>query len=418
MHVTEPEVRSVHPRRTVPQMTTPTRGLRLAGEGIPSKPPRLAFAAKGFRPLFALAALHAVLIIPLWLTIIMGATVPDAYLDPTSFHAHEMIFGFTSAVIAGFLLTAVGNWTQRETLTGLPLLALSALWVSGRIAMFYGSRLPRGVCAMIDLAFLPALVVALGRPLLAAKNRRNFVVLLVVVALFASNLLVHLAALRALPADWAHRACSIALDLTTFLILLIAGRIFPMFTRNATRVATIRSHPKLDLATIVGMGALVLVDAGSKQRLGSLLAGCIGVLAAARAVHWGGQHSYRDPLLWILHAGYAWLVLGLLLRPALLLAPALPPSLATHALTVGSIGSVTLGMMARVSLGHTGRALVAPRTMTWAFAAVTCAALFRVLLPLVVPSSYFACLVLAGISWTIAFGLFLLSYLPILASPR
>jgi uncharacterized protein involved in response to NO len=193
-----------------------------------------------------------------------------------------------------------------------------------------------------------------------------------------------------------------------------------MFTRNATGVVTIRSIPWLDRSCVVAMVGLLVVDAVAAQtgRLAAGFAGVVGLLAAARAVHWGARHSLRDPLLWVLHAGYAWLVVGLLLRAMAGLLGAPVSSVATHALTVGAIGTLTLGMMARVALGHTGRTLVAPCSMTTAFVAITLAALARVLGPWLVPGQYLVGLVAAGIFWVLAFALFLAAYAPMLCRPR
>ena len=401
-------------------MISVSRSLSLHGDAPESVSlPRLALGAKGFRPFFLLAAAFAVAIVPIWLFVLGGVVRPGAYLDPTIWHAHEMIFGFVVAVIAGFLLTAVGNWTQREPLTGAPLLALSALWLLGRIAMLFAGALPGGVPAIVDLAFLPLLMVALARPLVATKNRRNLVMLAVLGALFGANLVVHLGALGALQAGSARRACLVGLDVVVLLTLIIAGRVFPMFTRNATGVASIRSIPSLDVLTVAAMAVLTVVDVLAPEgRLAPIASGLVGASAAARAVHWGARHTLRQPLLWVLHAGYAWLTLGLLLRAVAGSGGAVTGSLATHALTVGAVGSLTLGMMARVGLGHTGRPLVVSRAILWAFAAVNGAAVARVFVPLLAPSWYFAALLAAGTLWTIAYLVFLVVYTPILMTPR
>jgi uncharacterized protein involved in response to NO len=381
--------------------------------------PRWAFGGKGFRPFFLLAAVFASTIVPLWILVVAGLARPAGHLDATSWHAHEMVLGFAVAVIAGFLLTAVGNWTQRETLVGIPLLALSMLWALGRLAMLLGGVLPRGLVALLDLAFLPALIIVLARPLVATRNRRNFVMLGVLGALFAANLVVHLESLGLVTIGAARHATLVAVDIVALVILIIAGRVFPMFTRNATGVTTIRSNPALDLVTVVGMAALAVLDTiAPEHAVGAAAAGVVGVLAAARATHWGTLHTARHPLLWILHAGYAWLALGLMLRALAAFVPAIPPSIATHAITVGAIGSLTLGMMARVSLGHTGRPLVAPRPVTWAFGAITAAAFSRVIAPLVAPGWYLRELAAAGALWTAAFLLFLVAYSRVLVSPR
>src|SRR5689334_3692569 len=161
--------------------------------------PRFAIGANGFRPFFLLAAAFAVLAVPLWLVILAGRVEPGEYLMPPYWHAHEMVFGFAVAVIAGFLLTAVGNWTQRETATGAPLVALAVLWTAGRVAMLVAARLPHGLPAAVDVSFLPALMIVLARPLIAAKNAKNAVMLLVLAALALANLAVHLDALGVAP---------------------------------------------------------------------------------------------------------------------------------------------------------------------------------------------------------------------------
>ncbi len=398
-----------------------TRGsLPLVG-AIPesSVKPRWALAAKGFRPFFLLAAAFGAVVVPAWLLVLGGVLRTNAYLDATSWHAHEMVFGFAVAVIAGFLLTAVGNWTQRETAVGAPLLALSVLWVLGRIAMVAAGLLPRGVPAIVDLSFLPMLVWILARPLVAAKSRRNFVMLAVLCALFAANVVVHLEALGVVAMGSGRRACLVGIDIVVLVIQIIAGRVFPMFTRSATGVASIRTVPVVDVLTIVAMAVLTVVDVFAAESAGAaVLSGVVGVLAAVRAIHWGARYSAHQPLLWILHAGYAWIPFGLLLRTVAWFDVAVPRSLATHALTVGAIGSLTLGMMARVALGHSGCPLVVAKPIAWAFAAISAAGIARVVVPLLAPAWYFPSLVTAGALWSIAFLVFVVVYAPLLSKRR
>ncbi len=378
-----------------------------------------AILTKGFRPFFFLAALYAIAIVPLWLFVIAGVARPSAYLAPIAWHAHEMIFGFAVAVIAGFLLTAVGNWTKRETAVGGSLFALAALWTAGRVAMVFAETLPRGLPALVDGMFLPVLAATLARPLFAAKSRRNYLLLGALAALFVANLVVHLEALGALPFGAARHACALGVDLVVLIVLVIAGRVIPMFTKNATGLTSVRSQPLLDRFSIAAMLVVVVLDlVAPETRIAGAAAGLTGLLAAARALHWGARSTWRIPLLWILHTGYAWLAFGLVLRAVAAFVPAVPAPLATHALTVGAIGSLTLGMMARVGLGHTGRPLVAARTTAWAFVAMTCAALARVIVPLVAPSAYFDALLVAGAAWTLAFCMYLFVYTPILFAPR
>jgi len=380
--------------------------------------PDYALFAKGFRPFFLLAGLFALAIVPSWLLFFFGVLSVDGYLDPLSWHAHEMIFGFVVAVIAGFLLTAVGNWTQRETLTGMPLLALTALWVLGRISMLCAQQLPFSLAAVLDLAFLPLLIMALARPLIASRNFRNYPLLIVLAVLFACNAVMHAQALGLLPMGSARKASLVAVDVVLLVVLIIIGRVLPTFTRNATKVADIRSHTALDTACLVSMVALGVSDAvlpHSTLAIGA--AALTAILAIARAWHWGAMHTLKHPLLWVLHLGYGWLVLGLGLRAVAGLGY-ISASLATHALTVGVIGTLTLGMMARVALGHTGRMLSASRTMVCAFVALNFAAAARALAPWLHPSWHLASLWIAAALWSVAFLLFVACYAPVLWSRR
>ncbi len=374
-------------------------------------------AAKGFRPFFLVAGAFAAAIVPIWLLALAGVVRVDAYFEATRWHAHEMVFGFGCAVIAGFLLTAAANWTGRETLTGAPLLGLAALWCGARIALVTPG-FPRWAAAVVDLAFLPAVALAIGRPLVEKKQRRNYVMLAVLLALWGANAATHLDVLGAGP-DGSRRGVVLGVDLVVLLIVVVAGRIFPMFTRNATGVASIRSHPRLDAAAVGAMSLVTIADAlAAGGALTALACAAAALFAAARAVHWGTRHVWRDPLVWILHVGYAWVPIGLALRVASYWTPSLPASLATHALTVGAIGGVTLGMMARVSLGHTGRLLVAGRPVFAAFVLVTAAAVARVLVPLLDMGSYPTALLVSGGLWAASFALFTVAYAGVLVRPR
>jgi len=374
-----------------------------------------AILAKGFRPFFLLAALFAAFDMPLWLLTLAGLPISAPYFDPASWHAHEMVFGFATAVIAGFLLTAVANWTGRETLVGRPLLALAALWLAGRIALLVPA--PAALVATLDLAFVPALALAIGRPLIATKNRRNYLMLVVLAALFATNLLMHLDTFGASPVDRRH-AVLIAVDLLIFLIAFVAARIFPTFTRNATGIASIRNVPALDRLALGALGACVLVDAAWPE---SLAAGVCAALAAVllllRSLTWGARPALRVPLLWVLHAGHLFLVLGLGLRALATLTSTVPFAAATHALTVGALGLTTLGMMARVALGHTGRPLIAPLAASVAFVLVLLAALVRTFGPLWEATNRPA-LYVAGALWSLAFALYAAAYWRVLVRAR
>jgi uncharacterized protein involved in response to NO len=377
-------------------------------------------SANGFRPFFLLAALLAVLAVPMWLLVLSGtAVVGEAYLPPLAWHAHEMVFGYASAVVAGFLLTAVRNWTGRETATGAPLYGLAALWLLGRVVLVASASLPKLAVALVDVAFLPAVALTIALPIVAAGNKRNYVMVGVLGALSMANLAVHLDALGVL-SGWALRGSRVGVDIVVLLAAIISGRVIPMFTRNATGSTRIVSMKALDVAAILSMALYTALDvmAPSSWATG-VAAAAAAVLVVVRAARWGFLSSLRVPLLWILHLGHAWIAVGLVLRAAAFVAPRLPLSASTHALTVGAIGSLTLGMMARVALGHTGRPLVVGRTVSAAFVLLTLAACLRVFGPLVgAPVTYLTWLVVSGVGWSLAFALFVLAYAKILVSPR
>jgi uncharacterized protein involved in response to NO len=367
------------------------------------------FLAKGFRPFFLAAGLFAASILPIWMLALLGVIDPGVHLDAIGWHAHEMLFGFATAVIAGFLLTAVGNWTARETSTGVPLAGLAALWLAGRVAQLL--PIPYVVVALVDLSFLPAVALSLAGPLVRAKNRRNYVMLAVLGALWVAEAMVFWPPLR-------HRGLVLGLDVVTLLIVVLAGRVFPMFTRNGTGVDSIQGKPWLDGLAIASVLGVAVADlAVPATPLAAALAALASVLVVVRAVTWGTRHTGRIPLLWILHAGYAFIPLGLALRAASILTPAVPPSSSTHALTVGAVGCITLGMMSRVALGHTGRDLVVGRPMIAAFGALVLAALVRVAGPFAA-AAYRPSLFMSGVLWTLAFATFAAVFAPIVFAPR
>lgn len=387
--------------------------LRLA-KPAPALARGFALTSKGFRPLFLLAGVYAASTVPLWLLILTGNVALPSSFGALSWHAHEMLFGYTAAVIAGFLLTAAARWTDRETVVGPGLVALCALWVLGRVAMWM--PLPAAWIALADLVFIPAVAFVVGRAIVAASNRRNYGVLALLSALFFANGLAHLEHLGVAP-GWSRRGFLFGIDMVVTMMLVIGGRVIPMFTRNATAVAEIRASPRLDMLAIASalLGA-VLQLATSQSALLALCSGLAGALALARMRHWGVRASLRDPMLWVLHLGHMWMGLGFALRAAASWLPVLAAS-ATHAFTAGAIGTLTLGMMTRVALGHTGRLIRASALTRWAFIAVSAAALTRVAAPLL-PAHYLLLLMAAGACWSLAFACFVFEYAPVLIRPR
>lgn len=379
---------------------------------------RFALLQKGFRPFFLLAALFAVAIVPLWILVLTGYLSVGSYLAPTQWHAHEMVFGFSVAVVAGFLLTAAGNWTKRETATGLPLLALCLLWLAGRVVFFLDASLPATAIAAVDLAMLPAIALVVGRVLVGTANRRNYGFLGVLAVLWLAQLSVHLGAMGILSPTWQSTGSIVGVDLVVLLILLVGGRIIPMFTRNATGAEGIANVRWLDRAALASMALLVVVDAtGTTGWILAVVAAAAALTSAARAARWGTRHTFREPLLWVLHVGYFFVPVGLALRAAAAVTD-LGSSAALHALTVGAIGTLTLGMMARVSLGHTGRLLRADRALGVAFALIALGAVVRVGGGLAAGGAYTPSLHASATLWTLAFAIYLVRLGPALFAAR
>ncbi|TAN66266.1 MAG: NnrS family protein [Methylobacter sp.] len=373
--------------------------------------------ALGFRAFFALAGLAALILIVFWNAMFNGTLTAEHYFSNTYWHAHEMLLGYAVAVIAGFLLTAVKNWTGKPTLIGDPLAGLCLLWLYGRILPFYAGVLPDALIALVDFSFLPALAYQVSKPIIEAKQYRNlfFIGLLLLLAL--GNGLIHIEMLG-LQDNTAATGIQLVVATIIILILVIAGRVFPFFTERGIPGTLIIKNPLLDslsVASAVIVFALQLF--GISGTLLALAAGVAVAVNAARLAGWYVQRILYVPLLWVLYAGYGWIILGFMLT-VLSAYSVVPSSLALHAFTLGGIGVLTLGMMARVSLGHTGRAMKASNAIAIAFALINLAALFRVLLPIAMPDWYENLLYVSILLWLAAFSLFVFVYAPILTRAR
>lgn len=368
----------------------------------------------GFRPFYLLAALLAMLGVPLWLAQYFGIVHAPAYVSGVAWHAHEMVFGFQVAVITGFLFTAARNWTGLPTPAGWPLAALAALWLLARVLMVTG---PRWAASVIDVAFLPAIALALWIPLQRARNRNRFFVgLLLLLAL--ANLTFHLAAAGRLPIQDITPVRA-ALYLVLLIVMIMAGRVTPSFTQNAIPSARIRRNRTLDLVAIgVAAAALAAKLAGIPAWIAGPLCLIAAALHAARLWMWDPWCTRYQPILWILHLSYAWIALGLLLMGLALLGAPVPAVLADHALGIGAVGGMIIGMITRTARGHTGRPLRAGTAEIVAYVLVHLAAAARVLLPLLWPDGYRFALSASGALWSAAFLLYLLVYVPFLIAPR
>ena len=368
----------------------------------------------GFRPFFLAGALLALLAVALWAAVLQGLlSAPQVPGGLLAWHRHEMPFGFALAIIAGFLLTAVQTWTGRPGLSGRPLIALFALWLAARLVWFLPLAL--GVLIAAQLAFVALLLAQLARQLIAASQRNNYPILLVLSLLGLCQGLT-LAGLALGDDALQRRGALAALWLIAVLLSLIGGRVIPFFTqRGLGRVEAFAAQPWRDRLLLAG-GLLVaaLFASGHNLQAQPWLALPFALLAALHGLRlwrWHLPGIWRVPLLWSLHLAYAWLLVATLGMAAWHLGWLAQPSPASHALAVGALGGLVLAMMARVSLGHTGRPLQPPKAMAWAFAVLNLGALIRV-------AAGGGWLWLAAVCWGLAFALFVVHYAPLLCRAR
>jgi len=377
--------------------------------------PRFALWQLGFRPFYLLGAAFAALAVPLWILQYTGAAALARGWAPQTWHAHEMVFGFALAIVTGFLFTAVRNWTDLPTPTGWRLALLCALWLAVRIAYLSGAT--TGGLGL-ELLFLGLVAASLLRPLVRARNRRNYFVGILFLVLAAVDVVFHAANAGAV--QWLSQAAAgrLGVYLVVTLTIVIGGRVIPMFTLNAVRGLRQFRDARLDRAALAAAVVAFALDLGGVQG-GTLAAAAslAAILHAVRLAGWGPRASLRNPLLWVLHLAYAWLPAGFALMAASALGWA-PPSLATHAFGLGVIGGLVIGMITRTALGHTGRLLVAGRSETVMYLLVHAAVFLRVAGPMVAPERYVGWLVGATALWSAGFLLYVAVYVPRLLRAR
>lgn len=377
-----------------------------------------AILSYGFRPFFLVGALHAAGSVVLWVCTLTGAVeIPTAFA-PLDWHVHEMLYGYVAAVVAGFLLTAVPNWTGRLPIQGAPLLALVGLWLVGRVAVSISDTIGWLAAMVADTAFLVVFAAAVVREIVAGGNWRNLRVAAVLALLIAGNVTFHLEAHVAGAADYGVR---LGIAAAVGLVMLIGGRIVPSFTRNWLA----RENPgrlpqsvgRYDMASLaIGAVALALWIALPHAPVTGAALLVAALAQALRLSRWAGDRTLGNALVFVLHVGYAFVPLGFFLLGASAFRPNFVPySAGIHAWTAGGIGVMTLAVMTRASLGHTGRALVATSAIQAIYAAAVLAATLRIGAafapsPMLVEA--------AGLAWFAAFAGFVAAYGPMLLRPR
>lgn len=376
--------------------------------------------AHGFRPFFLAAGAWAPAALLLWLAVLTGTVELPSGFDAVTWHAHEMLFGFVFAAVAGFLLTAVPSWTGRPPLNGLPLVVLALLWALGRLGVAFSAVIGPGAAAVLDLALPVALVIVIAREILAGRNWHNLPMVAGLTILAAANGLFHAEAL-----GWADTAAAgwrLAIAMVTLMIGLIGGRIIPNFTRNwlSKRGETALPAPfsTFDGVAMAVTGLWAVLWTLWPDHLATTEAAlAAGLLQAVRLARWRGWRTGAEPLVWVLHLGYLWVPVGLLLVGAAGLVPVIPVSAAIHALTAGAMATMILAVMTRATLGHTGRTLTAGPATAALYGMVIAVAPLRIAAPLT-PDLYWPLLIASGLLWTGAFALFLAVYGPMVFRPR
>lgn len=372
----------------------------------------------GFRPFFLFGAVWAVLAMLVWLFALAGAVTLPTRFDPVSWHAHEFLFGYLGAVLAGFLLTAVPNWTGRLPMVGWRLAGLFAVWLAGRAAVFWSAELPVGFAAAIDLFFPVLLGTLILREIMAGKNWRNLIVLALLTVFTLANALFHIEAAQG---GFAAQGYGLRLGLATAILMIgvIGGRIIPSFTRNwlARTDKTARPAPpmqRFDKAVLmVSVGVLALWVVAPLWRLTGVALIVMGLMHAARLVRWQGWHTAREPLVWVLHVAYAFVPLGALVLGLDALFDLVGTAAAQHMWMAGAIGAMTLAVMTRATLGHTGQELTANRATVAIYLCLFTAVLARLAVPLAPDMSH-----VSGVFWLAAFGGFAMAYGPALLRPK
>ncbi|WP_431065779.1 NnrS family protein [Methylotuvimicrobium sp.] len=371
----------------------------------------------GFRPFFILAGLFALLLILLWNAIYKGEFTVQNYYAPNIWHAHEMLVGYSVAVIAGFLLTAVKNWTGHATASGDRLAGLCLLWLYGRILPFYAELLPDFLIALTDFAFLPVLAYSVSQPIMRSDHNKSLVFIVLLALMTAANALVHLEMLDIYEST-AMLGLNMLLAIIIVMILVVAGRVFPFFTERGLKGVIAIRNPLLDVLSIVSAASVFLLQmAGISGHILAVSAIAALVVNLVRIAGWHVRQVWYVPLLWILYIGYGWIILGFGLTVLAAYAK-ISYSLVLHAFTLGGIGVLTLGMMVRVSLGHTGRVMRVSNIIVTAFVLLNLSAFVRVVLPALLPAWYSQFVYISTLAWLAAFALFVFVYAPILLAPR
>lgn len=376
---------------------------------------------QAFRSFFLAGAFFSIICMLLWGLYLGGEVSFLPYGGALFWHAHEMLFGFVSLIIAGFLLTAVQNWTGIRSTHGNPLIILLVLWLSARVLMFTGFG-QGWILMVVDVSFILVVAVLMAQFLIKAKSKRNYQFLPILLFFAVANTITHLSVILSKPELflWGTRAAVLVIAL---LMVVVAGRLIPMFTASGTGTKPVQASRGLELAVIVSM---VLIAILALLNVNSHLPGwtnvaifmSAGLLNAVRVARWWTMESVRHSLVWSLHVAYWFIPIGLLLLALHYLGLPVTYSTGLHAITAGAIGSLILSVISRVSLGHSGRPIIPRRVMSVAFFVMFLAGIVRVFTGLIPELFVGHGLLIGSILWALAYVIYVMFYFRILTSPR
>lgn len=379
----------------------------------------IAFLTFAFRPLFLFAAFFSIINLVLWTGVITGKINLNVYGGPLWWHIHEMLFAFAATVVVGFLLTAVQNWSGLRSLNGAKLGGLLLLWLSARIALFFPDQLPHSIIMVLDIAFIPLALIALAIPIVRARLWRNLIFVPILLMMCFTNILMHYSLSINDPSLMASSATFMVL-LVTLVMCIMGGRVIPMFTANGTKTDRVNANPILEKLAMSSILAAVFAGSGFidiPDYLCATLFFLASIIHAIRVFRWRFSVTLKTPLVWSLHISYWCIAIGLMMFALSKGTTLVSHSQAIHSLTVGAMATMILAMISRVSLGHTGRAIIVGDTMKIAFLAIVSAFVVRVF-GIYIIDDYLLTLSLSALLWIIAFGLFVIVYTPIMVKPK
>lgn len=377
---------------------------------------------QAFRPFFLAGSLFSIIALTIWVAALLGKSTLMPYPNIVFWHGHEMLFGFVGAIIVGFLLTAVQNWTGLRSTHGKPLIALFSLWLLARMLMMFGSSKAEWFIAVVDVSFFFAAGALVAQLLLKARNHRNLQFIPVLILLGIANLLTHLSAIMNKPElfTWGMYG---AIMLAALLMIVVGGRVIPLFTASGTKAPSVKPLAWLENLVLISAWLIALIYISNiKVLLPNALLTTVFATAAAsnayRAWRWRGWSACSYPLVWSLHIAYWFIPVGFGLFALQHAGYDVNASTALHSLTVGAMGTLILSMISRVSLGHSGRPLVIHPSVTYAFLFIIVAAVTRILVGLYPDFSPSSAYLISAICWILAYGIFIIVYFRILTTPR